>query len=110
MKPIGDRSCKHNAHNPDLRCAINPNGPCEGCPDHATANVGDRLKRQLWALDVRNAPAVKDAALQSLLGAFVGIQLGILLTWLVIVPILNQVIVKTHPCWPVIGVTQYCEK
>lgn len=30
---IGDRRCIHNARSYYLRCAINPCGPCEGCPD-----------------------------------------------------------------------------
>jgi Family of unknown function (DUF6464) len=110
MKPIGDRSCKHNAHSPHLRCAVNPCGPCKDCPDYAKASLGERLKRQLWVLDVRNAPAAKDVTLEIFLGTLVGIQLGVLLTGLVIVPILNTVIVTTHPCWPIIGVTQYCKK
>lgn len=29
---IGDLSCYYNAHSPHLRCAVNPSGPCEGCP------------------------------------------------------------------------------
>lgn len=28
---IGDISCKFNARSPHLRCAINPDGPCDGC-------------------------------------------------------------------------------
>lgn len=28
---IGDISCRYNARSPYLRCATNPNGPCEGC-------------------------------------------------------------------------------
>jgi Family of unknown function (DUF6464) len=28
---IGDSRCKYNALSKDLRCAINPYGPCEGC-------------------------------------------------------------------------------
>jgi len=28
---IGDISCKFNARSGYLRCAINPNGPCQGC-------------------------------------------------------------------------------
>ncbi len=28
---IGDPSCLYNAHSPQLRCAVNPAGPCEGC-------------------------------------------------------------------------------
>ncbi|MFB2839119.1 DUF6464 family protein [Floridanema evergladense] len=28
---IGDTSCKFNARSPHLRCAINPDGPCDSC-------------------------------------------------------------------------------
>ena len=28
---IGDTSCINNAHSPYIRCAINPDGPCDGC-------------------------------------------------------------------------------
>ena len=28
---IGEMSCIYNARSPYLRCAINPEGPCEGC-------------------------------------------------------------------------------
>jgi hypothetical protein len=28
---IGDITCRFNAHSPYLRCAVNPDGPCEGC-------------------------------------------------------------------------------
>jgi hypothetical protein len=28
---IGDSRCKYNALSEDIRCAINPCGPCEGC-------------------------------------------------------------------------------
>jgi hypothetical protein len=28
---IGDTSCQFNAHSPLLRCAVNPDGPCQGC-------------------------------------------------------------------------------
>ncbi len=31
---LGDASCLNNALSPHLRCAINPSGPCEGCPDY----------------------------------------------------------------------------
>ena len=30
---IGWLSCRHNARSPHLRCAVNPTGPCDGCPD-----------------------------------------------------------------------------
>ncbi|MEG3436121.1 DUF6464 family protein [Pannus brasiliensis CCIBt3594] len=28
---IGDRTCFYNALSPYLRCAVNPDGPCESC-------------------------------------------------------------------------------
>lgn len=28
---LGDRACKFTANSPLLRCAVNPEGPCEGC-------------------------------------------------------------------------------
>lgn len=34
LPPIGDTTCKNNAHSPHLRCTINPCGPCEGCGDY----------------------------------------------------------------------------
>ncbi len=30
---IGDPTCLYNARSSHLRCAVNPQGPCEGC-DH----------------------------------------------------------------------------
>lgn len=29
---IGDANCRYNARSELLRCAVNPEGPCEGCP------------------------------------------------------------------------------
>jgi hypothetical protein len=31
MSFIGDSTCKNNALSSKLRCAVNPDGPCEGC-------------------------------------------------------------------------------
>ncbi len=28
---VGDTSCQFNARSPFLRCAVNPEGPCQGC-------------------------------------------------------------------------------
>jgi hypothetical protein len=28
---VGDISCKYNARSGYIRCAVNPNGPCQGC-------------------------------------------------------------------------------
>ena len=35
---IGDRTCAHNAWSPNLRCAINPKGPCDECTDYEAIN------------------------------------------------------------------------
>ncbi len=37
---IGDTTCVNNAHSPYLRCAINPNGPCDECVHYE--KQGDR--------------------------------------------------------------------
>lgn len=29
---IGDISCRYNACSEMIRCAVNPDGPCQGCP------------------------------------------------------------------------------
>ncbi|MDJ0618009.1 MAG: DUF6464 family protein [Calothrix sp. MO_192.B10] len=34
---IGDASCNYNAHSEIIRCAINPDGPCESCRNYQTA-------------------------------------------------------------------------
>lgn len=31
---IGDISCSYNARSVHLRCAVNPDGPCENCPSY----------------------------------------------------------------------------
>lgn len=31
---IGDITCQYNARSELLRCAVNPEGPCEGCPEY----------------------------------------------------------------------------
>ncbi len=31
---LGDRRCRYNARSPYLRCAVNPSGPCQGCPHY----------------------------------------------------------------------------
>jgi len=33
---IGDISCRFNARCDALRCAVNPQGPCQGCRDYET--------------------------------------------------------------------------
>ncbi len=34
---IGDRTCQFNAHSAYIRCAVNPAGPCQGCPHYEPA-------------------------------------------------------------------------
>lgn len=31
---LGNSQCIYNAHSELLRCAVNPSGPCQGCPDY----------------------------------------------------------------------------
>jgi Family of unknown function (DUF6464) len=104
MNHIGNSDCKHNAYSSYLRCAINPCGPCEGCQDYARASLGDRLKH----FRSRNIPIIKDILLGASLGTFVGVPLGLLLAATIVIPALNQMIVETHPCRPVLGVNQSC--
>jgi hypothetical protein len=33
--PLGDPSCVFSAHSAWLRCAVHPQGPCQGCPHYA---------------------------------------------------------------------------
>ena len=40
---IGDTTCVNNAHSPYIRCAIAPEGPCEGCV-HYERQDGDRTE------------------------------------------------------------------
>jgi hypothetical protein len=35
---IGKVSCKFNARSPYIRCAVNPNGPCQECRHYESAN------------------------------------------------------------------------
>jgi hypothetical protein len=34
---LGEPSCKSSAHSCDIRCAVNPQGPCDGCKDYEKA-------------------------------------------------------------------------
>lgn len=38
MGHIGDPNCRYNALSTHLRCAVNPQGPCEGCKDFDPIN------------------------------------------------------------------------
>ncbi|MGF1460846.1 MAG: DUF6464 family protein [Leptolyngbyaceae cyanobacterium] len=31
---MGDATCAYNAQSEMMRCAVNPTGPCDGCPDY----------------------------------------------------------------------------
>ncbi|MGC9502932.1 DUF6464 family protein [Baaleninema sp.] len=31
LELLGDRTCRYNARSPYIRCAVNPEGPCQGC-------------------------------------------------------------------------------
>ena len=31
---IGDQTCRFNARSTFIRCAVNPQGPCQGCPHY----------------------------------------------------------------------------
>ncbi|NJK38872.1 MAG: hypothetical protein HC835_07005 [Oscillatoriales cyanobacterium RM2_1_1] len=31
---IGDITCKYNARSSQIRCAVNPQGPCQDCPSY----------------------------------------------------------------------------
>ena len=37
---IGDPTCRYNALSPQLRCAVNPYGPCKGCPHYEPREEG----------------------------------------------------------------------
>lgn len=39
---IGDTSCINNAHSPYIRCAINPDGPCDGCKHYEKRHHRDQ--------------------------------------------------------------------
>lgn len=45
QKPLGDPNCVHSARSPYIRCAVNPDGPCETCSDFKD------LKGQVRSLD-----------------------------------------------------------
>lgn len=33
-RAVGDENCRFNARSALIRCAVNPDGPCEGCRDY----------------------------------------------------------------------------
>lgn len=38
---IGDATCDYNAHSEIIRCAVNPEGPCESCRFYENQGIGD---------------------------------------------------------------------
>ncbi len=66
---------------PTLRCAINPSGPCDGCPDFRKASVRDRISRRLQILRWSNRKALVRIGLEISLGLagaiVVGVPLGV---------------------------------
>lgn len=36
---IGDATCRYNAHSEIVRCAINPEGPCQDCPYYESSRA-----------------------------------------------------------------------
>ena len=41
---IGDTTCINNAHSPYIRCAVNPEGPCNECSHYEKHNKDSREK------------------------------------------------------------------
>jgi hypothetical protein len=81
MNHIGNASCKNNAHSPTLRCAINPDGPCDGCPDFSKATLSDRISRKLPLFRWGNRKALVRIGLEISVGlagaVVVGVPLGL---------------------------------
>jgi Family of unknown function (DUF6464) len=38
---IGDFTCRYNARSAQLRCAVNPAGPCQSCSSYAPITIAD---------------------------------------------------------------------
>ena len=38
---IGDFTCRFNARSPQIRCAVNPTGPCHDCPFYESITLSD---------------------------------------------------------------------
>ena len=43
---IGDTTCINNAHSPYIRCAVNPEGPCNECSHYEKHNSDSRDRRE----------------------------------------------------------------
>jgi hypothetical protein len=77
MNHIGNPDCKNNAMHPTLRCGINPDGPCDGCPDFRKATVGDRISRKLQLLQSGNRKALVRIGLEISVGVAGAIVMGV---------------------------------
>ncbi|NJN32661.1 MAG: hypothetical protein HC824_21300 [Synechococcales cyanobacterium RM1_1_8] len=42
---IGDLSCEFNARSPQLRCTVNPYGPCQGCGSYQPLAIDPKQKQ-----------------------------------------------------------------
>ena len=40
---IGDKTCRFNAHSIYIRCAVNPEGPCEQCPHYEPEDIKNNI-------------------------------------------------------------------
>jgi Family of unknown function (DUF6464) len=76
MTPIGNINCKNNAMHNALRCAINPYGPCDGCPDFTQISVRNRISRRIQIL---NPKAYLGFAVKSACAVGLGIAIGLVL-------------------------------
>jgi Family of unknown function (DUF6464) len=74
---IGDPRCKYNALSPEIRCAINPDGPCDGCTDFSKATVGDRISRRLQLVRSGDRKALFRIGLEISLGLAGAIVVGV---------------------------------
>ena len=77
MNHLGNPSCRHNARSHFLRCAINPSGPCTGCPDFSKATVGDRISRRLQPIRLGDRKALVRIGLEISLGLVGAIVVGV---------------------------------
>jgi Family of unknown function (DUF6464) len=38
---VGDFTCRYNARSAQIRCAVNPSGPCQDCPAYESISFAD---------------------------------------------------------------------
>ena len=55
MRHIGNSKCRHNAISPHLRCAINPSGLCQGCPEYERVSLWEQFRRWMYLFDLRTS-------------------------------------------------------